>query len=531
MISYSGILFNDLKPIDIRYCMKRNMFILPILSLLFLLCQGCSEDKEENPAPPAPESPAITVESGEDIPVFETAGGTAALTFTATSDWTAAVDGAASGWLSVSPASGGAGTHTLNLVTTANDSYDERNASVTITSGSAKKTLTVTQKQKDALILTSNKVEVDAEGGDFSIELQANVEVTYEIESGAQAWLAPVPRSRALVPSALTFHAEANEEAESRQAIIKLTGGNGLTEEVTVYQVGTGPALVLSQSEYIVSSVGETIQVELRSNTEYEIEMPAVDWLRENSSRSLSTYTHYFIVDPNETYDAREAVIRFVDRENGIEQTVTVTQMQRDAIVVAQSVYEIGAEGGTLDFAVQANVDFTVSTDADWITQVETRGLTERMLCFDVAPNEGEEMREATIVLLNGELKQVIVVRQAGKEGTIIPSLQLSMNSYTANSEGSTLEVVVQSNIDYQVQLPDVDWIIDNGNVGNSHCFQILPNETADTRKVDILFVNEEYGLEEKLVVIQLGKEDSNQSSEMTGNGESYEEENGMWNS
>ena len=318
------------------------MFILPVLGLLLLLCQGCSEDKEENPAPPVPETPSITVESGEDMPVFETAGGTAALTFTATFDWTAAVDGAASGWLSVSPTSGGAGTYTLSLVTTANDSYDERNASVTITSGSVKKIFTVTQKQKDALILTSNKVEVNAEGGDFSIELQANVEVTYEIEDGAQTWLAPVSRSRALASSALTFHAEANEEAESRQAVIKLAGGNGLIEEVTVYQMGTGPVLVLSQSEYIVSSVGETIQVELRSNTEYEIEMPAVDWLRENSSRSLSTYTHYFIVDPNETYDARSAEIRFVDRENGLEQTVTVTQMQRDAIVVAQSVYEIG---------------------------------------------------------------------------------------------------------------------------------------------------------------------------------------------
>ena len=70
-------------------------------------------------------------------------------------------------------------------------------------------------------------------------------------------------------------------------------------------------------------------------------------------------------------------MIRFIDRENGIEQTVTVTQMQRDAIVVAQNVYQIGVEGGALDFAVQANVDFTVSTNADWITQVEARGLTE----------------------------------------------------------------------------------------------------------------------------------------------------------
>lgn len=479
--------------------MKQNLFVLPVLGLLLMLCQGCSEDKEENP--PAPESPSITVESEEDIPVFDTAGGTLALTFTTTSDWTASVDGAASGWLSVSPASGEAGTHTLSLVTTANDSYDERNASVTITSGSVKKTLTVTQKQKDALILTSNKVELEAEGGDFSIELQANVEVTYEIESGAQTWLTPVARSRGLTSSFLAFHAEANEEAEARQAVIKLAGGNGLTEEVTVYQIGTGPALVLSQSEYIVSSAGETIQVELRSNTAYEIEMPGVDWLRKNSSRSLSTYTHYFIVDPNETYDARSAVIRFIDRENGIEQAVTVTQMQRDAIVVAQNVYQIGVEGGALDFAVQANVDFTVSTNADWITQVEARGLTERMLCFEVTPNEGEEMREAVITLESGSVKQTIKVQQFGKMEE--PFIDLSLQEYKVGNAGGTFQIDVRTNIEYQVIIPDESWIIETAYDGITHFFEVLLNDTYDARTAEIRFVNTEKGIEKTVTVTQ----------------------------
>lgn len=479
--------------------MKQNLFVLPVLGLLLMLCQGCSEDKEENP--PAPESPSITVESEEDIPVFDTAGGTLALTFTTTSDWTASVDGAASGWLSVSPASGEAGTHTLSLVTTANDSYDERNASVTITSGSVKKTLTVTQKQKDALLLTSNKVELEAEGGDFSIELQANVEVTYEIESGAQTWLTPVARSRGLTSSVLAFHAEANEEAEARQAVIKLAGGNGLTEEVTVYQIGTGPALVLSQSEYIVSSAGETIQVELRSNTAYEIEMPGVDWLRENSSRSLSTYTHYFIVDPNETYDARSAVIRFIDRENGIEQTVTVTQMQRDAIVVAQNVYQIGVEGGALNFAVQANVDFTVSTNADWITQVEARGLTERMLCFEVTPNEGEEMREAVITLESGSVKQTIKVQQFGKMEE--PFIDLSLQEYKVGNAGGTFQIDVRTNIEYQVIIPDESWIIETAYDGITHFFEVLLNDTYDARTAEIRFVNTEKGIEKTVTVTQ----------------------------
>ena len=392
--------------------MKRNVFVLPVLGLLFILCQGCLEDKEENPAP---ESPSITVESGEDIPVFETAGSTASLTFTATSDWTVSVDDAASSWLSVSPASGKAGTHTLSLVTVANESYDGRNASVTITSGNAKKALTVTQKQKDALILTSNKVEVDTEGGDFSIKLQANVEVTYEIEDGAQTWLTPVSRSRGLTSSVLAFHAEANEASEARQAVIKLAGGNGLTEEVTVYQIGIGPALVLSQSEYIVSSAEETIQVELRSNTAYEIEMPGVDWLRENSSRSLSTYTHYFIVDPNETYDAREAVIRFVDKENGLKDSVNIVQVQKDAIVLAKNKYEVSGAGETLNFSIQTNVDFTVSTNVDWITQTNTRGLVEYPLSFNITPNENDNSRTGIITITAANNKQEITVEQTGK--------------------------------------------------------------------------------------------------------------------
>lgn len=229
--------------------------------------------------------------------------------------------------------------------------------------------------------------------------------------------------------------------------------------------------------------------------------MPGVDWLRENSSRSLSTYTHYFIVDPNETYDARSAVIRFIDRENGIEQTVTVTQMQRDAIVVAQNVYQIGVEGGALNFAVQANVDFTVSTNADWITQVEARGLTERMLCFEVTPNEGEEMREAVITLESGSVKQTIKVQQFGKMEE--PFIDLSLQEYKVGNAGGTFQIDVRTNIEYQVIIPDESWIIETAYDGITHFFEVLLNDTYDARTAEIRFVNTEKGIEKTVTVTQ----------------------------
>ena len=487
--------------------MKQILYLLVCLSALAWTVQGCSDDnKSENP--PTPEEPAITFPTGSNTqPVFTTEGGTSTLTFTATEAWTASVgeaDTRAIDWLTVSPTSGQAGTATLTITTEPNNTYDERNAAITLTSGGTRKTLTVTQKQRDALTVTSNKVELEATGEDFAIELQANVSVSYEIEESAKAWLTPTSDTRALTTTTLHFQAAANEDLQPRQGIITLNGGNGLTEDVTVYQLGSSPVLILTQDEYLVGSDGETIKVELKSNNTYQIEMPSVDWITEADTRALSTYTHYFTVAPNDTYDAREAVIRFVDEENGLEQTVSIQQMQRDAIVVAQSIYEIGAEGGALDFAVQANVDFTVSTDADWITQIETRGLTERVLHFDVAANESEEAREATIILSSESagMEQMMKVYQAGKVNT--PFLQLSIQEYTASARGELFDVTVQSNVAYQLIMPEVDWLVHTASDGDAYTFEVLPNETYDARTAEIRFVCEEEGLSESLIVTQM---------------------------
>lgn len=488
--------------------MKQKLFILSILSMLLLLWQGCSEEKGKEPSP---ESPSTMVNLEGEPPIFEAIGGIASLTLTTTSDWVAVVDEAASDWLTLTPMSGKAGTYTLNLAAAPNENYDERNSSLTIASGDIKRMITVTQKQKDALILTSNKVEIEAEGGDFSIELQANTTVNYEIEANAQTWLTPVSRSRALTSSTLYFHADMNENEEIRQAVITLQGGKGLTEKVTVYQAGntSNPILVLTQSEYIVGSAGETIKVELRSNTDYDIEMPNVNWLKKDVSRSISTYTHYFTVAPNESYDARTAEIRFVDCKNELEQIVSITQMQLDAIILAQSIYEMPTEGGPLDFIVQTNVDFEVSLSADWITQTEKRGrgLSERKLYFDIAPNDAETSREATITLQNKEIEQVVTVKQASKKEEIKPFLQLSRNEYTAESEGDIFDVTVQCNVDYYVRISESDWVIEEGSNNNVHHFRIFPNESNSMRTAEIFFISEENNLEEKLIVTQTGQE------------------------
>ncbi len=376
---------------------------------------GCS-DTENNSAP---EEPSIEMEGEVDVrPVVGSDGGTSTVTFTASGDWTASVSAVTRtlDWLSVSPTQGGAGTVTLQISAQPNESYDERNAAVLLTCGNAQQTITVTQKQKDALLVNSHKVEMDAEGGTFGIELQANVTVTYEIEESAKSWLTAVSSStRGLTTSTLSFQVAENPDVSVRQAVITLRG-NDLREEVTVYQAGSEPAILLSQKEYTVPSDGETIQVELKSNTSYKVVMPDAPWITETSTRAFSAYTHYFTVAVNESYDARTAEIYFVDEENGLQEKLIVTQAQKDAIVIAEDEYTMDAEGGRLEFTVNANVDFKIDIDADWIRQiVATRGLVEHALIFEVDGNNADESRKAIITLKADGFSQVITVVQRGK--------------------------------------------------------------------------------------------------------------------
>ena len=392
--------------------MKHFFFVVTLLFFVSNIWVACSDS--------GPESSSIVFDNDVDLqPVIEAKGGIFTIKFIASSDWTSNISAGtrAIDWLSVSPMQGGAGVVTLQINTQPNESYDERNAIISLTCGNVQQNITVTQKQKDALLVSSNKVEIDAIGGVFDIKLQSNVSVSYEIEESAKDWLTASSSHtmRGLTASTMSFQVAENPDECARQAVITLRG-NDLSKQVTVYQKGSKPTILPSQKEYTVPSDGETIQVDLKSNTSYKVVMPDAPWITEASTRAFSAYTHYFTIAANEGYDARTAEIYFVDEENGLQEKVIVTQVQKDAIVVAEDEYTMDAAGGKLELAANANVDFKIDIDIDWIRQiVATRGLAEHILIFEVDRNNANDSRKATITLRADGFNQVIIVVQKGK--------------------------------------------------------------------------------------------------------------------
>ncbi len=384
--------------------LMKNLQKFIVLTLCLPLLWAACSDKEE------PEIFSISIDGG--VQTFGVAGGMQTLNFTSSAIWTATTDQT---WCTVSPTNGPAGKGSIAIHTEENGGSDERNATVTLTSGTVVLPVTVTQKQKDALTLTSSKVEVGASGGDVQIEIKTNNTFEYTVEESAADWIIPIG-TKGITTSFLKFHVKKNEEEAKREGKISIHSG-GLSETFTVYQEGAEPELILTRNEYTVGSDATEIKIELKSNVPYEMKLPDAEWITQKKSRAVSSYTHYISVSANESYSARSAEILFVYKEKNITKKVKITQMQKDAILVAQKVYKLPGTAGNLDFEVNANVDFEVSVSVDWIKRVtKTRALTTTPLSFSIEENPDIESREGTITIKHDKISQQITIAQEGRK-------------------------------------------------------------------------------------------------------------------
>ena len=116
--------------------MRHFTLILTAAAVAVLMAAGCQEKPDGGDG-------SVSLHSDAEI-ALPAAEADTVISFTATADWTAAVEGG--DWLSVSPASGKAGEISATLSATANGEADARTATVNITCGTGKATVTVTQE-------------------------------------------------------------------------------------------------------------------------------------------------------------------------------------------------------------------------------------------------------------------------------------------------------------------------------------------------------------------------------------------------
>ena len=311
----------------------KKLFLFVLTAMM--ICSCSKSETEDNPNP-NPESSVTGMWLTPDALTFESTGGSETvwlnLNYSGTStnaQWK--LTGGES-WCTASKTSGG-DNEQITFEVTENNDPDERNATFTFTCGSVSTKLVVTQKQKDALTVTSSKIEMDSNGGIAIVEVKANIDYEYEIGKDCKDWVT-LKETRALQTTMLSFDVAQNTDFEKREGTITVFS-DGLSETITIYQAGEKPTIVLTQNKYDVSGDGETIKVEINSNVDFQVTIPSdVVWIKETWTRAISTHTKYFKIATNSPNQSRSAEILFTNTEYNLSEKITINQKAASYVTV-----------------------------------------------------------------------------------------------------------------------------------------------------------------------------------------------------
>ena len=210
-------------------------------------------------------------------------------------------------------------------------------------------------------------------------------------------------------------------------------------------------------------------------------------------------------VEENLSYDDRNAVLRLSYGDSI--KNIFVNQKQLDALTLTSDRFEVPAEGGLVDVEVKANVDYTVVISDEckgWIHQVVSpskKSLSTNSLQFQVDQTEEYNQREGKILIQSGDKSETITVYQAG-EGI----LSLTKKEFNLSSSEQNIAIEVNSNFEYEIEMPSVDWISEIRTKGlSTHTINlhIAENETYDSRSATIRLYDKNSDISENIVVSQ----------------------------
>ena len=348
--------------------MKNKLFtmIIAILAISPFFI-GCESDD--------PIIPEITISDGgvdyfSKAMEFPTSGGSKIIKFSSNVDWRISSKQENASWCKLSQTFGSAGQQEIEVVVDRNENYDDRSVAFVLTAENVTKNILVTQKQNNALDITASRFEVDAKGGTIDVEVKSNVDYRVVIPEHYQSWIKQAPENRSLSTKTFSFEIAENEDYEKREGEIHFKY-NDIADTVKICQEG-GAILLLSESEINVKGEATTINVSLKSNTEYNVSL-SVDWISEMTTRAITNSTKSFKIESNNTNVSRSGKITFTTLDGSQTAELTITQAP---IIKAKSldinfINTSGTIGG--DLYIGRNYEFTVNatpndaaTDYEW---------------------------------------------------------------------------------------------------------------------------------------------------------------------
>ena len=187
-----------------------------------------------------------------------------------------------------------------------NDTYEERQATVTVTDPGDQTTITfkVLQKQNDAILI---------DGSTFVVHVDYKVEIP-----ASDTWLKLSTRAstRGLVSSTIVLTAEKNNSGNTRFSHVKVTDGkSGVSSTITVKQDIT-PYIEIDKKEFNLDEFGGEVKVTVTSNIDVNVQF-SDDWVSSAGTTDKSDFNFIQKIKVNSLPNGQEkrtATIVFTDK-------------------------------------------------------------------------------------------------------------------------------------------------------------------------------------------------------------------------
>ncbi len=328
----------------------KKMFYLMFYLMLFAGCFSVSDTGEEDLGQSGNPKEVMLELSVSDL-VFKAEGSEKEFMIFCNGDWIIENE---CDWCKVN-VNFGQGNQRIVVEADVYNGMEDRNTNLTVKASDKTQVLGVTQKYKDAILLSKDKYEVSQEGESISIKVKSNVSYEVTIPSEFQSWIVQIPDVRSLSTKSYDFMISANDSTDERMGYVVFSG-NSVIDTVYVYQAKKD-VLILTEDSYELSTEGGNIVVELRTNIDYEVYIPdTVLWIRSIETRGLRTDKLLFLVEKNEGVYNRNAVIIIHAKNRVLSDTLYINQHAKRTDL-----------GGCfdIDIALLMKSGLTLDTDSD----------------------------------------------------------------------------------------------------------------------------------------------------------------------
>lgn len=300
----------------------------------------------------------------------------------------------------------------------------------------------------------------EAVGGNNSVKIESDGDWRL---SGKKTWCRP-SATEGKNGETVTFEVDPNSETDSRSTTFSFICGSQVAKVVVTQS--QDDLIDIYKDNFEVSRHGEVITVRVNASNEVNYEIPdnSKDWIslatesegQDQNTRSLGTSLFRFKVNENDIYKNRTGHI-VLHSAGGISKDVSVLQDRRIDLNPEKLIYEIPANGGSVNVQISTNLAYKVVVPEyaeSWVTYKAPSGEMEE-------PEDLETFNEQFTIKLQGEMTRACKIELQALDGSLNTTL-------TFKQKGSNPQMIEIPDENFRKCLADNSYILNE--TGNATC-------------------------------------------------------------